>query len=63
MYHALRPHTLPNSPTAGCNIFAQQLATSDHVGYMVVDVNTAASETSMETIRSLEENIRTRVLW
>jgi hypothetical protein len=30
---------------------------------MVVDVNTAASETSMETIRSLEENIRTRVLW
>jgi len=48
---------------SGCNIFAQQLATSDHVGYMVVDVNTAASEASMATIQSLEENIRTRMLW
>jgi len=30
---------------------------------MVVDVNTAASEASMATIQSLEENIRTRMLW
>ena len=48
---------------SGCNIFAQQLATSDNVGYMVVDVNTAASETCMSTIRSLDESIRTRILW
>jgi D-3-phosphoglycerate dehydrogenase len=48
---------------SGCNIFAQQLATSDHVGYMVVDVNTAASEACMATIQSLDENIRTRILW
>jgi len=48
---------------SGCNIFAQQLATSDQMGYIVVDVNAAASESCMATIQGLSENIRTRVLW
>ena len=48
---------------AGCNIFAQQLTTSETVGYMVVDVDVFTSEECMTIIKSLGESIRSRILW
>eukprot|EP00316_Scyphosphaera_apsteinii_P011613 CAMPEP_0119321944 /NCGR_PEP_ID=MMETSP1333-20130426/56864_1 /TAXON_ID=418940 /ORGANISM="Scyphosphaera apsteinii, Strain RCC1455" /LENGTH=422 /DNA_ID=CAMNT_0007329049 /DNA_START=17 /DNA_END=1285 /DNA_ORIENTATION=+ len=47
----------------GVNIVAQQLATSDHVGYLVTDVDKAASDEALKVIKELPENIKTRVLW
>lgn len=48
---------------AGVNIVQQQLATADRVGYLVVDMNSDASEEALKLIKSMETSTRTRVLW
>jgi D-3-phosphoglycerate dehydrogenase len=45
------------------NISAQYLQTSEHVGYVVIDVDQDASELALEKIRQVEGTIRVRVLF
>jgi len=45
------------------NIAAQFLQTSDQVGYVVIDVDTAYSELALEKIRNIEGTIRSRLLF
>ncbi len=45
------------------NISAQYLQTSEHVGYVVIDVDQDASELALEKVRQVEGTIRCRVLF
>ena len=47
----------------GVNVRAQYLRTDEAVGYVVLDVDPSASEAALESLDSIEETIRTRVLW
>ena len=49
--------------SVGVNILAQQLSTSDRVGYLIVDISMEASNEAIKVIKQLDETIRTRVLW
>lgn len=48
---------------AGINITAQYLQTSQHVGYVVVDVDTEASMVALNELSSIEGTIRARILY
>lgn len=45
------------------NISAQYLQTKGPIGYVIVDVDTEHSEIALQKLRSIEETIRTRVLF
>ncbi|HSB98018.1 MAG TPA: NAD(P)-dependent oxidoreductase, partial [Spongiibacteraceae bacterium] len=45
------------------NISSQYLQTSEHVGYVVIDVDEDASELALEKVREVEGTIRCRVLF
>jgi len=45
------------------NISSQYLQTSEHVGYVVIDVDQSTSELAMEKLRQVEGTIRCRVLF
>ncbi|MCA3147767.1 MAG: phosphoglycerate dehydrogenase [Burkholderiales bacterium] len=47
----------------GINISSQFLQTNEHIGYCVMDVDTAASELALEEIQSVTGTIRARVLY
>ncbi|MDQ7013113.1 MAG: phosphoglycerate dehydrogenase [Planctomycetota bacterium] len=47
----------------GVNVRSQSLQTDSEVGYVVLDVDPSASEAALAGLRSIEETIRTRVLW
>lgn len=47
----------------GCNITTQQLGTSENIGYLIVDVDKHASPDAVKALKSLDESVRTRVLW
>jgi D-3-phosphoglycerate dehydrogenase len=47
----------------GINIAAQYLSTSEEVGYVVIDVDQAASEDALETLCSVPQTIRCRILY
>lgn len=48
---------------AGVNILGQFLKTNENVGYVVLDVDSSASETALEKVKQIEETIRARVLY
>jgi D-3-phosphoglycerate dehydrogenase len=48
---------------AGANILAQYLATDQHIGYMVMDVEKTNATPLSEEIRKLPRSIRTRVVY
>ena len=48
---------------AGANILAQQLGTTDEIGYLIIDMNKEASEQAIKQIKMLDENVKTRVLF
>lgn len=45
------------------NIIGQHLQTNDKVGYVVIEVDAASSETALEKVREVEGTIRCRVLF
>jgi len=45
------------------NVAAQYLQTRDDVGYVVIDLDAAHSETALGALRGIEGTIRTRVLF
>lgn len=47
----------------GVNVRAQYLRTDESVGYVVLDVDPSASRAALERLESVDETIRTRVLW
>ena len=49
--------------SVGVNIVAQQLGTSDNVGYLIVDMNAEASDEAIKAIKSLDSNVKTRLLY
>ncbi len=48
---------------AGINVAAQYLSTRDEVGYVVIDVDTAAPEAALADLASLPDTIRCRILY
>jgi len=48
---------------AGINVAAQYLSTRDEVGYVVIDVDTAAPEAALADLASLPDTIRCRLLY
>ena len=48
---------------AGINVAAQYLSTRDEVGYVVIDVDTAAPEAALADLCSLPDTIRCRILY
>jgi D-3-phosphoglycerate dehydrogenase len=48
---------------AGINIAAQYLRTNDEVGYVVIDVDSAASQTALDELNSVPGTIRCRMLY
>merc|ERR1712070_1082067 len=65
--HRNVPGVLSNINTAlhkaGANILAQQLGTTDEIGYLIIDMNKEASEQVIKQIKMLDENVKTRVLF
>ena len=49
--------------SAGINIAAQFLQTSGDIGYVVIDVDTDASQVALDQIASIEGTIRCRILY
>jgi len=52
-----------NSILCDFNVNAQQLGTTPHIGYLVVDVDREASKQIKERIAALQVSIRTRILY
>ena len=48
---------------AGINIAAQYLSTNEEVGYVVIDVDTAASQVALDELCAVPETIRCRILY
>jgi D-3-phosphoglycerate dehydrogenase len=48
---------------AGINIAAQYLQTTEHVGYVVVDIDAAASRVALNELCAVEGTIRCRILY
>lgn len=49
--------------SAGINIAAQYLQTNEHVGYVVIDVDAAASQVAFDELSAIEGTIRCRILY
>lgn len=47
----------------GVNIAAQYLQTNEHIGYVVIDVDSAWSEPALRALRSVDGTLKTRVLF
>jgi len=52
-----------NSILSDYNVLAQQLQTTEHVGYLIVDVDHEASKEVVQKIKSLPTSLKTRVLF
>jgi len=52
-----------NSILSDYNVLAQQLQTTQHVGYLLVDVDSEASKDVLNRIKALPTSLRTRVLY
>ena len=48
---------------AGINIAAQYLSTNEEVGYVVIDVDSAASQVALDQLCAVPETIRCRILY
>jgi D-3-phosphoglycerate dehydrogenase len=47
----------------GVNILGQYLKTSDETGYVILDVDAAASREALETVREVRATVKTRVVY
>lgn len=56
-------HVNERLSAAGINIAAQYLQTNEHVGYVVVDVDAAASQIALSELCGVEGTIRCRILY
>jgi len=52
-----------NSILSDYNVLAQQLQTTQHVGYLLVDVDSEASTDVLNRIKALPTSLKTRVLY
>jgi D-3-phosphoglycerate dehydrogenase / 2-oxoglutarate reductase len=48
---------------AGINIAAQYLSTNERVGYVVIDVDSAASQSALDQLCAVSHTIRCRILY
>ena len=48
---------------AGINIAAQYLSTFEDLGYVAIDVDSAASQSALDQLRSVPGTIRCRILY
>ncbi len=48
---------------SGTNIFVQVLGTSQSIGYIILDIDQEASEETKDAIKSMEHDIKTRILY
>ncbi|MEO7106617.1 MAG: phosphoglycerate dehydrogenase [Rhodoferax sp.] len=56
-------HVNERLSAAGINIAAQYLSTFEDLGYVVIDVDSAASQSALEELRSVSGTIRCRILY
>jgi D-3-phosphoglycerate dehydrogenase len=56
-------HVNERLSTAGINIAAQYLSTNDEVGYVVIDVDAAASLPTLGELCAVPATIRCRILY
>jgi D-3-phosphoglycerate dehydrogenase len=56
-------HVNERLSAAGINIAAQYLSTSEEVGYVVIDVDSAASQSALAELRAVPATIRCRILY
>lgn len=56
-------HVNERLSAAGINIAAQYLSTFEDLGYVVIDVDSAASESALEELRRVPGTIRCRILY
>ena len=56
-------HVNERLSTAGINIAAQYLSTNEEVGYVVIDVDSAASRTALDELCAVPQTIRCRILY
>ncbi|MFZ3220335.1 MAG: phosphoglycerate dehydrogenase [Rhodoferax sp.] len=56
-------HVNERLSAAGINIAAQYLSTSEEVGYVVIDVDSAASQLALAELRAVPATIRCRILY
>ena len=56
-------HVNERLSAAGINIAAQYLSTFEDLGYVVMDVDSAASESALDALRRVPDTIRCRVLY
>ncbi|MFA7291985.1 MAG: phosphoglycerate dehydrogenase [Rhodocyclaceae bacterium] len=56
-------HVNERLSAAGINIAAQYLSTFEDIGYVVIDVDSAASALALEELRNVSETIRCRILY
>ncbi|HJV61398.1 MAG TPA: phosphoglycerate dehydrogenase [Albitalea sp.] len=56
-------HVNERLSAAGINIAAQYLSTNEEVGYVVVDVDSAASQLALDQLSAVPDTIRCRVLY
>ncbi|HJV63963.1 MAG TPA: phosphoglycerate dehydrogenase [Albitalea sp.] len=56
-------HVNERLSAAGINIAAQYLSTNEEVGYVVVDVDSAASQLALDELSAVPDTIRCRVLY
>jgi len=64
-FHENKPGVLKaiNNILSVYNVASQVLRTMEHIGYLVADVESEASETIKEQIDALPTTIRTRILY
>ena len=56
-------HVNERLSAAGINIAAQYLSTNDEVGYVVIDVDSAASHAALDELCAVPQTIRCRILY
>jgi D-3-phosphoglycerate dehydrogenase len=56
-------HVNERLSAAGINIAAQYLSTNEEVGYVVIDVDSAASQAALDELCAVPETIRCRILY
>jgi D-3-phosphoglycerate dehydrogenase len=56
-------HVNERLSAAGINIAAQYLSTNEEVGYVVIDVDSAASQVALDELCAVPETIRCRILY
>ncbi|HEX5697006.1 MAG TPA: phosphoglycerate dehydrogenase [Rhodoferax sp.] len=56
-------HVNERLSAAGINIAAQYLSTNEEIGYVVIDVDSAASQAALDELCAVQQTIRCRILY